>query len=61
MRESIDLNYYAKSNWRRPQIYKSKLQTMTSLSYGRIFCLESQKKDGTGDRPTLRFFLYYRT
>ena len=32
---------------------------MTSLSYGRVFCLVSQKIDGTeylGDRPTLRFF-----
>ena len=37
---------------------------MTSLSYGRVFCLESQKIDGTEylrgrpDRPTLRFFFY---
>ena len=32
---------------------------MTSLSYGRVFCIESQKIDGTeylGDRPTWRFF-----
>ena len=42
---------------------------MTSSSYGRVFCLESQKIDGTEsakigrsaktDRPILRFFLYY--
>ena len=35
---------------------------MTSLSYGRAFCLESQKIDGTEylrDRPTLRFLLNY--
>ena len=37
-------------------------RTMASLSYGSVFCLESQKIDGTEylrGRPTLRFFLYY--
>ena len=48
MRESIDLNYYAKSNWRRPQIYKPKLQTMTSFKLRPCFLSGGLKKiDGT--------------
>ena len=32
---------------------------MTSLSYGRIFCLESQKIDGTHQRYNHYFKIFY--